>query len=544
MLNEIKVSSGFMNKLSRLLRQEARDARGPEAEQEEPQAPFVNTYALVPSVTRRADPAPRAEIARRPRATFQRRAPVSAGSRGLPQIPEALLLGEPLAAGITVPRDGAIRNPFSPAMQAHLRDVMADALTVAPNYAAIPREAPSLVPRVYAVTHYIISPGTQACEVPVRNAGSCWGDADYTQLVDGGGKPLARDTDGRVYVNWEAMTPQQFCQLPAVLRLELIEAMRGSKVRVSYNTGDHLSRNFTHEMSLDAYFAMKNADDVENDAVALLLATGTPSIAKQLTAHAWGIFNSHRVATALANLIADANVPDMSVVERQRARDQMAVVGSSIVAAYINNFRSRQKHKQDDKEVNRVVADVNQLCEGMPKGVVQLLSQAVLQTEGLTQGTKCLYDAVFQGLPAGIGSQAHTDFMALLMAGAQRYTKFAKTKSEKNIEHTSTAMAFFFALAGFIPVAGQFMGLAGLVADKTLHASWKPKDATALMDYVEAAIGSVLRAHVCQESGNGDRALKFATDWQDTLGVAKPLVWGDADFPLWRRLTMISKKGG
>ena len=550
MLNDVTVSVGFMDKLTQLLRAEA-DAARPVAAGGEPQPVYHEPSAIIPSFARPVPSMASVSLQdrlRRPKSLLPRLSKPTAGiGPSAPSISPGLLAApEPLLGGLAVQSDSAVRNPFSPAVRAHLKNVLAQVLAPAapppPDFTEVPREPPSLVPAIYKVVHYV-SNGAGANEVVVQNDAGIWTAPDLNWLVGGNGVSLVRQHCGQTFVDWQAMSAEQFCRLPEGTRFDLVQAMRSSKARVSYNTGDNLSRNFTHDMTLDAYFGLKNAADTENDALALLLQTGS-SVAKQLTAHAWGVFNTYRVATALANLISRANVPGMSVIERQRGRDEMAVVGSSLIAAYINNFRSRQKHQEDGKEVKDAIDAVNQHYDGMPSDVAKLLGRALLQAEGLSQSSKTLYDAVFQSLPAEIGSQAHTDFMACLVAGAQRYAKFAKKKSEQKIEHTSTAMAFVFALAGFIPYAGPFMGLAGLIADKTLHASWKPKDATDLMDYVEASIGSVLRAHVRQESGSTERALSFATDWQDALGVSKPVVWGDADFPLWRRLSMISKKGG
>ncbi|MCJ1412885.1 hypothetical protein MMC19_006985 [Ptychographa xylographoides] len=67
-------------------------------------------------------------------------------------------------------------------------------------------------------------------------------------------------------------------------------------------------------------------------------------------------------------------------------------------------------------------------------------------------------------------------FLGILLEGAGQYVDYVNQHKKKQIERTSTVLAFGFAFAGLIPLADQFMGIVGLIADKVLHHFWQSDD--------------------------------------------------------------------
>jgi hypothetical protein len=81
-------------------------------------------------------------------------------------------------------------------------------------------------------------------------------------------------------------------------------------------------------------------------------------------------------------------------------------------------------------------------------------------------------------------------FLGVLFGGATSFAQILQERQEKHQRHVSAVLSLGFAAASFIPVAGQFAGLVGLLTDLAVNHYWE-KEAVDAQPYITRMEGLV-----------------------------------------------------
>jgi hypothetical protein len=257
----------------------------------------------------------------------------------------------------------------------------------------------------------------------------------------------------------------------------------GLPVFCSKKDGMRLDRSIDESAELMAKFAINDAERVVTD----ILAIGP------------GIWDSTHIAWYLKlamTYILDLPISNSKEIHvKVKEEIDLCQTGCRLIATYQDNvtqFMANHHDEQDEKALGDRLGNLK-LNSGICQDMFSPHYKQVYVKNGRTDdciskiGQIVFADRQLRTRPEPFGW-----VVGMMLEGCGQYVDELKYRTDSRINHTSTALSFVFSIAGFIPMAGEFSGIVGLLANTTLTHFWKSADLRPLIVSLDGHIQTSL----------------------------------------------------